>query len=140
MDAEAEFALELGRVSRRWRARLDERLKHTGLTQSRWSVLLSLSKSGPLSQRELAERVGIEGPTLVRVLDKLEKQDLLERHVGHDRRVKVVRVTDAAGPILDEIMRIAAALRHEVLAGVSPADLAVARGVMQAIADNLERH
>ncbi|MCO6389412.1 MarR family winged helix-turn-helix transcriptional regulator [Aliihoeflea sp. 40Bstr573] len=68
------FAMELGRVSRRWRTRLDERLRNTGLNQARWTVLLQLSNFGPASQRELAERVGVEGPTLARVLDRLADQ------------------------------------------------------------------
>ena len=70
MDPREAFALELGRVSRRWRTRLDERLKITGLTQARWSTLLHLARGERcMTQRELAERVGIEGPTMIRLLD-----------------------------------------------------------------------
>src|SRR4051812_23283528 len=133
MSFEAEFAFELGRVSRRWRTCLDERLKHTGQTQARWIALLHLSQVGAMSQRELAERIGIEGPTLVRVLDNLERQGLVERRGCEDRRVKQVHLTPAAGSILGEITRISAELRHELLADVPAEDLAVARRVMQSI-------
>ena len=78
MNVGEQFAIELGRVSRQWRKRLDERLKHTGLTQARWMVLLHLSRTGPMSQRELAETVGIEGPTLVRMLKTLEDAGYVE--------------------------------------------------------------
>jgi MarR family transcriptional regulator for hemolysin len=139
VETKAEFALELGRVSRRWRARLDERLKHTGLTQARWIALLHLSRSGPLAQCELAERIGIEGPTLVRVLDNLEEQGLIKRRPSSDdRRVKQLCLTDAAGPILTEITRICDDLRQELLADLPAKDIAVARKVMRAIADRLE--
>ena len=139
MESGTEFAADLGRVSRRWRMRLNERLKHTGLTQSRWIALLHLSNSGPISQRELAERIGVEGPSVVRVLDWLEDQDLVARDAcGDDRRVKLVRLTEEAEPILKELTRISDGLRREVLADISPEDLAVAHRAMRHIADKLE--
>jgi len=139
MSAAQEFALELSRVSRRWRARLDERLKHLDLTQARWVALLYLSRTGPISQRELADMIGIEGPTLVRLLDGLEQQGLVERRAcSSDRRVKKVELTERAGPILGEINRIAGELRGELLAGISAGDLAVAGRVLKTIADRLE--
>jgi len=139
MDLELELAFELGRVSRRWRTRLDERLKHTGQTQARWMALLQLSRSGPVSQRELAERVGVEGPTLVRLLDNLEEQGLIERQACEDdRRVKLVHLTPAADPVLKEITRISAELRHELLADVPQEKLRIAHEVMKLIGDRLE--
>lgn len=140
MNAGEEFALELGRVSRRWRARLDERLRHTGLTQARWIVLLQLSQAGAISQRELAERVGVEGPTLVRVLDRLEEQGLVARRASDaDRRVRSIHLTDSAKPLLAEIQRIADALRRELLADVPVNNLAGALAVLKTIATGLEK-
>lgn len=136
----AEFAFELGRITRRWRARLDERLKHMELTQARWFVLLQLSRAGSATQRELAELVGVEGPTLVRVLDALEERGLLGRHAcGADRRVKHVRLTEAATPVIDEIRSIAGELREEALDGIPDAELATAWKVLRAIGENMEK-
>ena len=140
MDQGEAVALELGRVSRRWRTRLDERLRVTGLTQARWSALLHLLRGGScLTQRELAERVGIEGPTLVRQLDALEGQGLIERlPVEGDRRAKHVRLTEAAQPLLAEIDRIAAGLRREIFADLSKDDLKTCLKVLRSIGDRLE--
>ena len=63
MDLAATFASELVRVTRRWRTRADELLHLTGLTQARWITLLELARSGPMSQRDLAAKIGVEGPT-----------------------------------------------------------------------------
>ena len=135
-----EFAVVLGRVSRQWRTRLDERLKGNGLTQARWIVLLMLSRSGPISQRDLAKSISVEGPTLVRVLDKLEKQGLVTRLAcDDDRRVKQIHLTAAAKPMLGKITRIAIELRNELLANVAGADLEAALRVLNAINDQLER-
>lgn len=139
MTVDEQFAIEIGRVSRQWRKRLDERLKETGLTQARWLVLLHLSRAGPLSQRELAEIVGIEGPTLVRLLDSLEGQGLVERRVGEDdRRVKQVHLTDAAGPLLVVISGIAVSLRKQALANIEEGELRAAWKVLRDIGDRLE--
>jgi MarR family transcriptional regulator for hemolysin len=141
MDPREAFALELSRVSRRWRTRLDERLKVTGLTQARWSTLLHLSRGGDrMTQRELAERVGIEGPTLVRLLDALEAQRLIERlPVEGDRRANHIRLTEAAQPLLAQINRIAADLRREIFADLHADDLKTGLMVLRSIADRLER-
>lgn len=140
MDIGAGFAMELGRVSRRWRTRLDERLKHTGLTQARWIVLLQLSQAGAMSQRELADRVGVEGPTLVRVLDKLEGQGLVERRADDgDRRAKQIHLTEAATPVLGEISRISTQLRQELLADIASEELTRTMQVLKVIADRLEK-
>ena len=125
METRQEFALELAKAARIWRARLDDRLKQTGLTQARWIALMHLSLSGGgLSQRALAELIGVEGPTLGRCLDALEAQGLIERRPDNqDRRVNIVHLTESAGPILDEINGIAAELRHAVLAAIPTHDL-----------------
>ena len=139
-DIEETFALELARVSRSWRARLDERLRHTGLTQARWMALLVLSRAERrLTQRELAKRIGIEGPTLVRLVDALEQQGLVVRcPVESDRRAHHVCLTEIAAPILAEIDRIAAGLRHELLEGLSDRDIRTCVAALQLINARLD--
>jgi len=139
MPEDVEFAIELGKVARRWRTRLDSRLRSMGLTQARWMALLELSRAAGLTQRDLAATLGIEGPTLVRLLDGLEEQGLIERQsCPDDRRAKRVRLTEAAAPVLREIRKIADATRGELLEGVDPADLSVARRVLAMISERLE--
>lgn len=62
-----------------------------------------------LVQRELAERIGIEGPTLVRLLDAMERDGWVIRVPSpNDRRQKVVKVTpkaQAAFAAMDETAR-----------------------------------
>lgn len=141
MDDREAFALHLGRVSRAWRARLDERLRCAGLTQARWHALWQLSLGGEgMTQRELADRVGVEGATIGRILDGLQKKGLIERRpVDGDRRAYHIHLTAAARPILEEINRIAASLRRELLAGASAAQLRTCIAVLQGIGKRLEK-
>ncbi len=141
MSDRERFATELGRVHRKWRARLDERLKDTGLTHARWHALLAIwRQKQPLTQRELAQILGIEGPTLVRILDGLEAQGIIQRCAAEgDRRAKTIKATEAAQPLMVKIARIADELRIELLRDVPAADLAVATRVLTLIGDKLER-
>jgi MarR family transcriptional regulator for hemolysin len=127
-------------ASRRWRNRIDERLRHADLTQARWHALLELEKAGhPLSQKDLASRIGIEPPTLVRQLDDLERRGLVNRRpIEGDRRVNAVHLTEAAGSVLVEIRQIAEQTRKEITQGLSDADLATAYWVIQQINERLE--
>src|ERR1700736_6819633 len=80
----------LGGTARAWRLKLDERLKPMGLSQAKWRTLLHLSVApGPLTQAEIAAHLGIEEPTLVTLLHRLEGDRWVARkNAFHDRRFK----------------------------------------------------
>lgn len=130
----------IGLASRKWRLRLDERLRHLDLTQARWHVLLELKKADRmLSQKDLAARIGIEPPTLVRQLDDLERRGLVRREaIERDRRTNAVYLTEAAGPVLDAILEIAEQVRREITGGLSRDDLATATRVIAHINERLD--
>jgi MarR family transcriptional regulator for hemolysin len=112
-----------------------------GLSQARWLVLLHLArfKEAP-TQRELAQSVGVEGPTLARLLDSLENQGLVRRQaVIEDRRAKKIVLSDTARPLIEKIETIATALRHELFVGIDEEDLRVCMRVHSTILGNLEK-
>ena len=77
------------------RRALNAELAQQGITMRQWEVLASLALGGELSQSELAERLGIEAPTLVGILDRMERDGWLERYAcPQDRRRKRIRCTD----------------------------------------------
>lgn len=118
-------AFEVTLLSRRLRARFAERAKSHGQTDARWSALymLHVAPEG-LIQSELAERMGIQGPTLVRMLDKLEADGLVSRRaVSTDRRAKKIFLEPAGEAMLREIDVVADRLRNEAFAGATDAEL-----------------
>ena len=135
------FGMQLAQMSRGWRAELDRRLAGMGLSQARWLVLLHLARfeEAP-TQRELAQSVGVEGPTLARLLDSLESQGLVQRRaVLEDRRAKKIVLCAPALPLIEQIETIATQLRHELFEGVDEADLKVCMRVHGHILGNLEK-
>lgn len=117
--------MTLAEVSRCWRAKLNERLRPLGLSQSRWMVLLHLSKRGDgVVQKALAEWMGIEGPTLVRILDRMHEDGWIERRESAtDRRAKTVHLTRQSRAILEKINEVASGLRNELLADIPQVDI-----------------
>ncbi|MDH0749243.1 MarR family transcriptional regulator [Pseudomonas sp. GD03842] len=141
LTEEHRFGMQLANLSRGWRAELDRRLADLGLSQARWLVLLHLSRFNEApTQRELAQSVGVEGPTLARLLDSLENQGLVRRQaVVEDRRAKKILLSDTAAPLIEKIETIATALRHELFEGIDEQDLRVCMRVHSTILANLEK-
>ena len=135
------FGMQLAQVSRGWRAELDRRLAGLGLSQARWLVLLHLARFGePPTQRELAQSVVVEGPTLARLLDSLESQGLVQRQaVVEDRRAKKIVLCAPARPLIEQIETIANQLRQELFEGVDEAELKICMRVHGHILANLEK-
>ena len=73
---------------------MNEELAAHGITSRQWEVLACISHDGELSQSELAERMHIKAPTLVGVLDRMERDGWIVRVTDdNDRRRKLIRPT-----------------------------------------------
>jgi MarR family transcriptional regulator for hemolysin len=136
-----QFPFAVARVTRRWRKLLDERLKDLGVTQARWTTMVYLQKGGEgLTQRELARLMAIENPTLVRLLDSLEQQGLIERRpCPNDRRARRLHLTRDGTEFMNVLTERAARLREEMLDGISDRDIEGAVKVFHKILENAER-
>jgi MarR family transcriptional regulator for hemolysin len=120
---------------------MDRRMRPLGVSQATWRTLYWLDRhGGGLTQRALAENMAIEGPTLVRLLDNLERSGLLERRPSPtDRRANTLHLTAKARPLLKTINRIADEIRAELSDGIDESALAAARAVLEQVADNAMR-
>ena len=113
----------LHETARVWRHKLDQRLQPLGLSQAKWRTIAHLAR-GHLTQRDLAERLSIEEPTLARLLTRLESEGWIKReNARHDRRCKTVHLQRKSSQLLEEIEDTARDLRHELLETISPRDL-----------------
>ncbi|MDX8378679.1 MAG: MarR family transcriptional regulator [Gallionella sp.] len=114
-----------------WRIALDRQLKPLGFTLSRWMLLLHLSRNDGCTHKELAQCMGIEAPTLVRLVDRMEKEGWLKRcHSETDRRVKHLRLSESGMASVENIRSCASDLRQKVLAGLTQAEIQNALKVM----------
>ena len=140
-DVCSALAQNLLLAARRWRTRLNERLKSIGQTDARCAALAEIAGcTDGVVQRELSQRLGVEEPTVVRLLDALEAQGWVERRAHNlDRRAKVVQITAKAQPVLDGAQAIVAELQDELFAEIDPSDLAVCLRVLNQLTWKLDR-
>lgn len=133
-------AFKVTLTARLWRARFTERMKTPDQTVARWSALYMIADAPlGLTQTQIAERLGIQGPTLVRLIDALEKSGLVSRQPAlHDRRAKIVSITDAGRAMLVQIDRSAAEMRNELFTGVTDAELETTLRVLKHLTRQLE--
>jgi MarR family transcriptional regulator, transcriptional regulator for hemolysin len=135
------FPLVLYETAAVWRNQLDKRLKPLGLSQAKWRTLLNLSLADkPLTQTELAARLGIENATLVGLLDRLTQDGWISRcDVPNNRRSKMVCLTAQAQEALVCIHTTANQLRNELLSIIAEPELRQCLEVLQRIRDQAKR-
>ena len=129
-------------TARTWRQKLDERLKPMGLSQAKWRTLMHLSLSqDALTQAEIAGRLGVEEPTVVNLLHRLEKEGWITRNSSpHDRRCNMVLLGRRAQRVIAQITATADKLRHELLADIPQADLQTCMKVLARVRERAEKN
>lgn len=136
-----ELGLVLFGTARAWRTRLDQRLRPLGLSQGKWRTLIHLSQGGnKRTQKEIAERMGIEGATLAGLLDRLQEDGWIERRgSAADRRCKTVHLQRRSKAVLDKIFNTAHDLRTELIEDISDRDLETCIRVLTRIREKAEQ-
>lgn len=98
-----------------------------GLTAPQATALRELT--GPMTMSELAERMGCEPSNATFVIDKLEKQGLLERHPhATDRRAKQLVLTVEGVALRERLIELL--VQDSPLAGLTPAEQRVLQGLL----------
>lgn len=122
----ARFGMSFSLLARRWRRAIDSHLAAAGLTDATWVPLVHLHETGGgITQKDLAQRVGVDGSSLVRVLDILCRQNLVERRAdASDGRARLIHLTPTGQQRVAEIRRELTAAEQPLLAGLSDAELA----------------
>ena len=132
---QSELGLLVSRLGRVWRRRADQALSAHGLSEAMSTPLLILSRRGKcVRQGVLANEMGIEGPSLVRLIDLLQAEGLVERREDPtDRRAKMLHVTPLGEAKVAEINRVLQRLRAELMNGIPGEDLAITFNVLRQI-------
>lgn len=120
------IGIRLVGLARRWRQALDARLSASGLSDATWAPLMHLHELGSdndVSQSTLAAAVGLDGSSLVRLLDILVERGLIERRPHpEDRRVKLVHLTPAGRRTVATLRKQLQAIESELLADIGEQD------------------
>lgn len=131
-DPQRLFTSQLFSAARTWRKLIDVALIGHGISEACAAPLLWIGRlGGGVRQTVLADYVGIESPSLVRLLDQLEALGLVMRKDDPtDRRAKGLWLTDLGQETATRIEAVLDRNRSQVLAQVSEADLEAALRVL----------
>lgn len=133
------FGHLLMRVSRTWRSVVDGRLADLGLTDTTWVPLFHLHAADQaLTLKQLAQRVGLDSSTLVRVVDLLESRGLVVRETDvSDRRSKSLRLTEQGLAVVADVRGKLYQVEAQVLAGMDARTVSTLREGMQQLHERL---
>jgi MarR family transcriptional regulator, transcriptional regulator for hemolysin len=141
-DLEERFSDALHSTSRSWRQAVDRKLKYLGVSQASWMTIAMAAKArSPLSQSELADKLAVEGATMVAMIDRLVKAGLVNREASTtDRRVKRVVLTAAGMKIYEKVKAEATALRKDLLANTDQKKLLIATELLESLQGIIDKH
>ena len=106
-----------------------------------WLILNALKTQPRRTQLELAHAVGIEGPTLTRHLDGLERAGLVVRQRGCvDRRAVQVELTPTGRALHGRLLQAVSRFNQQLRAGLSDDELEELRRLLARLQDNVGEH
>jgi DNA-binding MarR family transcriptional regulator len=120
------------------RRALTSELSAQNITLRQWEVLVCIVLEGELSQADVADRLGIEAPTLVGILDRMERDGWIER-VGcpDDRRRKRIRTTEKSALVWNRMAECAHRVREKATRGFHPEELQQLKSLCERLRNNL---
>lgn len=135
------YSFITGKASTAIARRLQKKFNAAGLsiTIEQWSVLYHLWKQEGISQQELCNATFRDKPSITRLVDNLEKLNLVKRVASeNDRRINLIYLTKQAQKLQEEAMLIAEETLNEALETVPGDKVDVCKEVLQIVYDNLK--
>ena len=141
-DFENSVGYLVNNTAKSFQKTLDVELrKNVGVTKSQTRVVVALIRDKGLTQKEIAEKVGIEGATLVPVIDKLDREGLLKRKSDmKDRRVNRIYLTSKADSLWNSMMGCALNIRKASAKGIPESDMETTMETLRKISKNLSEY
>ena len=139
LDIRQLFGRQLARTARQWRLVMNERLLPYDLTEATWLPLLYIAREKPMRQKQLAEVLGIESSSLVRLIDALVAAGLVERKIENDRRARVLCLTPQGYRLVAQVEAVSREVSDRALAGISNEALAASFQVIEQVCTSLNQ-
>jgi MarR family transcriptional regulator, transcriptional regulator for hemolysin len=138
-DFESSIGYWLTMTTQAYHRAIFEELAPHGITHRQSMVLGWLALEGELSQAQLAAKMMIEPPTLVGILDRMERDGWISRHnCPSDRRKNLIRANEAAEPVWEKIIECASRVRERAMEGLSERQLETLKKLLRRVGNNLK--
>ena len=139
-DFESSVGFIVNTTAKAFQKALDAELrKNVGVSISQWRVISTLVRQPGITQKEIADRVGIEGSTLVPIIDKMEKDGFVKRKLDDkDRRINRIYLTAKADDLWNSMIECALKIRKLSTKEISEGEIKTALDVLRKISKNLK--
>lgn len=118
---------------------LEKRLNHYNITRSQWIALYYIKNNNMITQKQLADKMSLKEPSVVRLLDKMELYGWVNRISSNDdKRMKFLVLTDNGKEIETAMLDVAEKFKSDVLYGISLKDLDVFKATLNKMLINIE--
>src|SRR4029079_18686711 len=135
------YSFITGKASIAIARRLQKKFNSAGLnlTIEQWSVLYQLWKQDGSSQQDLCLRTFRDKPSITRLVDNLEKLQLVKRVASEsDRRINRVYLTKQGIKMEEQSMALAEETLNEALTGIPSENINLCKEILQQVYDNLK--
>jgi MarR family transcriptional regulator, transcriptional regulator for hemolysin len=119
----------------------DQELRNKfGITFGQWKIIIILKNNDDgLSQKEIADKLGLEGPTIIPIIDKLEKDGFVNRMVDkNDRRNNQIFLTEKTISLLDSIINYALKIKEISTRNIAEQDISITKHTLEKMWQNIQ--
>ena len=138
-DFQNSIGFIVNRTAKAFVKAFDSELRQkVGVTFGQWKVIVMLVNQNGLTQKEIAEKLGLEGSTLIPIIDKMEKENLVIRKVdSSDRRNNRIYRTEKADALWDKMIECARKIREVSIKEIPEKNITIMRNVLEKMWQNL---
>ncbi len=128
----------IARTAGRYEMDMEHALRRVGMDLPSWRALMFLHECSPSSVSEIAERAVMRLSTMTRVVQRLEKRELvtLARRAA-DARVTDVHITPKGEEIVEQVRAVASRIYHSAFRNLEAAEVETLNDLLRRVFANL---
>lgn len=121
-------------------ASLERRFRSYSITRIQWIAMYYIYTSKYITQRELADKLSVREPTVVRLIKELEQEGLILR-LGSDtdKRIRRLFLTEKGEQVYHELLPVVEKFKDDTVAGISSEDLQILNDVLDKMVQNAQK-
>lgn len=139
-DLQSYIGYLMIQIMKAHRGLAEQEITPLGLYVGQEMVLFRLWEEDGLTLTQLTERLGVEPPTVTKMIERMSNAGLVEKHKDeHDARVSRVYLTEQSRALETHVKTAWSKLETITLKGLSDVELALLRRMLQQILENLTK-
>jgi MarR family transcriptional regulator for hemolysin len=140
-DFENSIGFIINRTAKMLIQAFDQELrKEIGITFGQWKIIITLvNNDDGLTQKEIADKLGLEGPTLIPIIDKLEKDGFVTRMVDkNDRRNNRIFLTEKTTSTLDLMINCGLRIKNMSMRDITEENVSITKDTLEKMWKNIQ--